>query len=213
MTAPNQGILYQSMFVTIEGGEGAGKSTLINSLKDHLASSHQPVLFTREPGGSRIGPQIRDLVLNGDKLSTNAELFLFLADRAEHVETIIKPYLNNGGTVICDRFIHSTLAYQGYGRGIDLEKLRYLNNIATGGLSPDLTIFLDIKPEISLQRGLKNDRMDLESRSFHDRVYEGFVAEMERDASRWLQIDATLPPEEVATIAINELNKLLVGNN
>ena len=198
------------MFITIEGTEGSGKSTLIKALKSSQNDFIKPVLFTREPGGSPIGGLIRKILLEGEKLSAMAELFLFLADRAEHVQMVIRPHLENHGLVICDRFTDSTLAYQGYARELDVEQLRLLNHHATGGLRPDLTIFMNIKPEESLKRCLKNDRMDKESIEFHQKVYEGFLLESKKDPQRWFNVDATLSEKEISTMVTHKIISMLV---
>ncbi len=195
------------MFITVEGTEGAGKTTLIEGLKKYYSQSSMEVFFTREPGASSIGSTIRKLLLEGEKLSALTELFLFLADRAEHVESIIKPKLESGCLVICDRYTDSTLAYQGYARGLDIEMLRMLNHTATGALRPDLTIFMDISPEFSLKRTLKNDRMDLESMEFHKKVYDGFITELEKEPGRWLRVDANQPPEKILRVVCQEIEK------
>ncbi|MBI1756764.1 MAG: dTMP kinase [Fimbriimonas ginsengisoli] len=183
------------MFVTFEGPEGAGKTTVLKAVARRLEADGQRVVMTREPGEGEIGAKIRDILLSGGDLSPAAELFLFLADRAQHVASVIKPALAAGAFVLCDRYSDSTLVYQGYGRGLDLETLRGLNQLATGGLTPDLTLLLDLDPELGLARLSldKMDRMDRESIEFHRKVRDGFLREAKREPARWRVIDAAVP--------------------
>jgi dTMP kinase len=186
------------MFVTFEGPEGAGKSSVLKLVADRLVEEGVDHILTREPGGSPIGPQIRGILLESQELGHLAELFLFLADRAEHVRGVIEPALERGEVVLCDRFSDSTVVYQGYGRGIDLELLRKLNGVATRGLKPHLTILLDIDPSLGLQRISEKDRLDREPLEFHEKVREGFLDEARLEPDRWMVIDASQPLEKVA---------------
>lgn len=183
------------MFITFEGPEGSGKSTAIETLRSRLPGT---VLVTREPGSGLVGAEIRRILLHGDELADRCELFLFLADRAQHIETIVKPALARGEIVLCDRHADSTVVYQGYGRGLELDRLRELNRFATGGLKPDLTLLFDIEPEFGLARVENKDRLDSESLDFHRKVREGFLAEMDLDPGRWVRVDAARSREEVA---------------
>jgi dTMP kinase len=185
------------MFVTFEGPEGAGKSTLIRALAEALRADGRDVLVTREPGAGPVGTSIRDILLHGERLDPKSELFLFLADRAQHVASIIRPALENGTWVLCDRHADSTVVYQGYGRGLNLDLLRNWNRFATGGLTPDVTFLLDLDPATGLSRIASKDRLDSEPLDFHRRVRDGFVAEANRDAKRWVILDAAGPPEHV----------------
>lgn len=191
-----------TMFVTLEGPEGAGKSTLQQALGERLRKEEIPVLLTREPGGSSLGAILRQALLDGADLDSRAELFMFLADRAEHVAKVIRPALQDAKTVICDRFTDSTLAYQGYGRGLDLDLLRDLNDLATGALAPDLTLLLDIDPTLGLSRLQNKDRLDCEPLAFHRRVREGFLQEARRQPSRWQVIDASADSDSVTAAAV-----------
>ena len=197
------------MFVTFEGIEGAGKSTAIDYLSGYLqARGYDPVL-TREPGGSALGRRLRALLLDvrTGGLASRAELFLFLADRAQHVVEVIRPALEAGQVVLCDRFTDSTLAYQGYGRGLDTEYLRSLNTAATGGLEPDLTLLLDLPVRCGLERAgernrsagmvIAEGRFDSESLDFHERVRRGYRALADEEPERFAIIDASQPPEDV----------------
>jgi dTMP kinase len=140
------------VFITLEGGEGVGKTTQQALLALQLRQAGYPCLCTREPGGTALGRALREILLHGDPLTPLAELFLYAADRAEHVQKCILPALAAGQVVVCDRFTDSTLAYQGYGRGLDLQQVRQLNHLATGGLQPHLTLWLDLPPEVGLAR-------------------------------------------------------------
>lgn len=185
------------MFVTLEGPEGAGKSTVITSLGKRLASLGRTVVLTREPGDGDVGRRIREILLHGEAIAPLTELFLFLADRAQHVASIVGPALAAGNVVVCDRYADSTLVYQGYGRDIDLATLRVLNDMATGGLQPTLTLLLDLPAEVGLSRLVNKDRLDSEPLEFHRRIREGFLTEAAREPERWRVIDATQPVESV----------------
>lgn len=184
-------------FIVFEGGEGTGKTTQINLLIKKFKKNHLPVLLTREPGGTNctIAEKIRKLLKAPEhkEFQPKCELFLFLASRAQHVEQIIKPSLQKGINVICDRFFGSTLAYQHYGRGLfKYEEIKNLNNFATGGLTPDLTILLDINPELGLRRkgNLTHDRLDNENLEFHQKVRAGYL-NIAKKENNWQIIDAT----------------------
>ncbi len=185
------------MFVTLEGPEGAGKSTVIKMLAERIRAQGFTVLVTREPGDGPVGKQIREILLHGEKIASTTELFLFLADRAQHVEAIIRPALQRGEFVLCDRYSDSTLVYQGYGRGLDLDMLRRLNEIATGGLQPDVTLLLDLPPEVGLARQGSKDRLDLEPIEFHQKIRDGFLKEAEAEPGRWVVIDAKQEVDKV----------------
>jgi dTMP kinase len=197
------------MFVSFEGPEGAGKSTLIRSLAGALRKEGLDVVVTREPGSGEVGAAIREILLDGRELDAKAELFLFLADRAQHVATTIRPALLGGAWVLCDRHADSTVVYQGYGRGLDVAQLKAWNRFATGGLAPDVTFLLDIDPAVGLGRLASKDRLDLESIEFHTRIREGFLAEARAAPGRWMVLDASRPPgvvlrEAVALLAIHK---------
>lgn len=186
------------MFVTFEGPEGAGKSTVIALVAERLAEEGHRVLATREPGAGEVGRAVRDILLNGGDLDPATELFLFLADRAEHVSKTVQPALARGEIVLCDRHADSTVVYQGYGRGLDLDELRNLNTVATAGLKPALTLLLDIDTKTGLSRAKGTDRLDRESVEFHERVRQGFLEEAQREPDRWQIVDASRPVEAVA---------------
>ena len=186
------------MFITLEGGEGVGKTTQQALLAERLQREGYACVSTREPGGTALGEALRELLLHGDPLTPLAELFLYAADRAEHVQKCILPALAAGQVVVCDRFTDSTLAYQGYGRGLDLEKIRQLNHLATGGLQPHLTLWLDLPPEVGLARSGLADRLEQERLEFHRRVHQGFQALAAAEPQRIVRIDAEGSPLEVA---------------
>lgn len=210
-----------SFFITLEGPEGAGKSTLIAALSRKLQEAAKEVVITREPGGTELGKKIRNLLLDAKDSAPDSltELLLFAADRAEHVNKVIKPALAAGKVVVCDRFIHSTLAYQGYGRGINLELVKSVNKIAIAGLSPHLVILLDIDIAKGLSRakGRSRDSKDSESWNrfeqqeldFHKKVRAGFL-EMAKDPSNnFLVIDASHSIDAVSELAWQGVETLL----
>jgi dTMP kinase len=191
------------MLITLEGPEGSGKTTQIELLVAWLGEQGYDAVLTREPGGTDIGNQIRDVIHDpaNTAMAATAEILLYSADRAQHVVECITPLLAEGKIVVSDRYYDSTLAYQGYGRGLDLEALRAITAFATGGLKPDLTLYLDIAPEKGLERrqtgGGEWNRLDAEALEFHQRVREGYMELIEREPDRWVVIDAAGPVEEV----------------
>ena len=177
--------MQKGILITFEGIEGSGKSTHMRLAEEFLLQRGYALLCTYEPGGSPLGEGIRRLLLQrGMALSPFAELFLFCADRAQHLEEVILPALQEGKVVLCDRFADSTTAYQGYGRGIDLKVIEEANMWATGGLRPHLTILLDCDPEVGLSRVGERDRLEGEDLSFHRRVKEGYLEIARREPER-----------------------------
>ena len=190
------------MFITLEGPEGSGKSSQLPDLAEFLRGQGWDVLTTREPGGTPIGDQIRQILmrLDNQELHPRTEILLFLASRAQLVEQVIKPALREGKLVLCDRFGDSTLAYQGYGHGLDLDILRTMLDFATDKLKPDLTLLLDVDVETGLQRKRKEDewnRLDAYALAFHQRVREGYHELCRQEPERWRVIDAMQPKEAV----------------
>jgi dTMP kinase len=191
------------MFITLEGPEGSGKTSQIPALKAFICARGYDVVVTREPGGTSVGDQIRDVLMNLKNVSIvpRTEILLFQAARAQHVEEIIRPALAKGKVVICDRFGDSTLAYQGYGHVTDLDQLRYLVNYATGGLTPNLTLLLDISIGEGFQRKVENDsewnRLDAYAKAFHRRVRQGYLTLVQEEPERWEIIDASQSVSEV----------------
>ncbi len=191
------------LFIVFEGGEGSGKSTQAALLWRRLKKAGVNAELTYEPGGTQLGKKIRPALLgNHQRLSPMAELFLFAASRAQLVSEVIRPSLSAGKIVICDRFTDSTVAYQGYGQGIDVKTIDKINRLATLGLKPDLTILLDMSPEIGLRRRPNRslDRFEREELEFHRCVREGYQSLAAKHPRRWLVIDATLPKAQIARI-------------
>lgn len=191
------------MFITLEGPEGSGKTSQLPGLADALRAAGYQLVTTREPGGTSIGDQIRHVLFDLDNKSMNprTEILLFQASRAQLVEEVIRPALAAGKIVLCDRYADSTLAYQGYGHGVELGALREIVNFATGGLKPDLTIFLDVTVDEGLKRRNKGgdwNRLDDYDQAFHRRVYEGYQKLITAEPQRWVIVDAARPPKEVA---------------
>ncbi|PPT08787.1 Thymidylate kinase [Geitlerinema sp. FC II] len=191
-------------FVVFEGIEGCGKTTQLQRTCDWLRSRVRgSVVVTREPGGTELGRQLRTVLLEvreGEPIGDRAELLLYAADRAQHVERSIKPQLASGAIVLCDRYTDSTVAYQGYGRQLNRELIDRLNHIATGGLEPDLTLWLDVEPEIGLDRARKRgeaNRLEREALDFHRRVRQGYAALAQQYPHRIVRIDGTRSPDEV----------------
>ena len=202
------------LFITFEGPEGAGKTTQIKKLAAHLEAVEQNVVLTREPGGTSISEAIRGILLDaGNKLMDDrTELLLYAAARAQHVRQIIMPALGSDRTVISDRFSDSTLAYQGYGRGLDIDLISKLNSIATDGLEPHLTILLDIDVKVGLQRveniRLGFDRLEGEKLEFHEKVRQGFLTLADQNPNRIKVISAEQTPEEIFQKIMIEINKM-----
>lgn len=212
------------MFISFEGIEGSGKSTALTLLAQELERRGYDVLRTREPGGCGLGRALRPILLDARTRSLNmrAELYLFLADRAQHVAEVIRPALEAGQIVLCDRYTDSTLAYQGYGRGLDPEKLRRINEMATGGLVPDLTLLMDLPVGLGLERaGLRNQRQgtvlsegrfDAESMDFHERVRQGYLALAAEEPCRIACIDTEQRPEDVLLQGLSAVEDYLARN-
>jgi len=196
-------------FITFEGPEGSGKSTQIRRLADWLTERGKEVFCTREPGGTPVGEAIRGLLqhdVEGENLGARAELLLFSASRAQLVDRVIAPALEKGVWVLCDRFLDSTLAYQGFGRGMDLEALGQINAFAVQDCRPDLTLLLDLKVEVGFARlksryeanGASKDRFEREEQAFHERVRQGYLQLAEREPDRFSILNAEDSPDVVA---------------
>jgi len=185
-------------FIVFEGGEGSGKSTASAAIAERLRAAGHEVVHTREPGGTRAGELVRGLL--HEQLTPWAELFAFLVARAQLVEEVIRPALSRGSVVVCDRFSPSTFAYQVHARGLDEAAVRSANANATGGLEPDLVVYLDIDPEAGLRRKhgeTEAIRTGLEGLPFHQKVREGYLTQAKAEPGRWLVLDGTLPRDEV----------------
>lgn len=191
------------MFITLEGSEGSGKTSQLQPLVDFLRQLGYDVLSTREPGGTVIGEQIRAVLLNpaNTAMQAHTEILLFQAARAQLVREVILPYLEKGGVVVSDRYADSTLAYQGYGYQLDLEKIKAIVDFATGGLKPDLTFFFDVDIEVGLRRKAKGsdewNRLDDMTLDFYRRVRQGYLKLIEEEPQRWVLIDAQQSPDQV----------------
>ncbi len=215
------------VFITFEGPEGSGKSTQARLLYERLQAEGYPVILTREPGGTRIGELIRRILvdLRHTEMAPTTETLLFSAARAQLVSELIRPYLNTGGIVLCDRYADSTFAYQGYGLGRDLDELYAITAVATGGLMPNLTFYLDLDVEVGLARKRAQreraetpgasaahpewNRLDARDLAYHQRVAAGFAALIRREPERWRRLSALQPIEELAEQIYREVVPLI----
>lgn len=207
------------MFITFEGPEGSGKTTQIPLLAHYLTERQYEVVTTRQPGGTRIGRQIRQVLhdVSNTELTSEAEILLYAADRAQHVGELIRPALAAGKIVLCDRYVDSTMAYQGYGRGLNLDDLGHITRFATGGLKPDLTFFLDIEVDAGLKRrstgAVEMNRMDLQQAAFYERVYAGYQKLIAAEPERWICIAADHPVDQVQSDIRAAINRFLTGQS
>jgi dTMP kinase len=203
-----------SLFLTIEGPDGSGKSTQARLLADALRDAGMHVLATREPGGTPLGEAVREIVLHSHErpATPTTVALLYATSRSELVRTVILPALEKGSTVVADRYTDSTIAYQSFGQGVPLEVTRCLADIATGGLKPDATVYVDISPERGMERlagRTGRNWLDRESLAFHARVREGYLRLMEEDPARWLPVDGDGPPEVVHGAILRALEPIL----
>lgn len=205
--------LKQGLFITFEGGEGAGKTTLIEEIARQLGSEGYGVLKTREPGGTQLGEHIRTLLLqHAEPVSPYAELCLFLASRAQHILEVIGPALEDKKIVLCDRFNDSSIAYQGAARGLGMDKVAEFCEFVSQGLQPHLTLYLDLEPELGLSRAAKarvQDRIEAETAPFHTKIREAYLAIHRANQHRFRLIDATLPTHRVYNEAMKMIHPLL----
>lgn len=200
-------------FIVFEGGDGAGKSTQIEELVLSLRACGHEVLTTREPGGTPLGVALRALVLHGDEVDPRAEALLFAADRAHHVATVVRPALEAGTIVVQDRYLDSSIAYQGQGRDLDPDDVRGLSRWATGDLVPDLTIVLDLDPVVGrARRGERHDRLESEGDEFHRRVRAEYLRLARAEPHRYLVVDATLPRERIAALIAEAVARMAGGS-
>lgn len=203
---------YSGVFIAIEGGDGAGKSTQARLLAGRLREAGHEVVLTYEPGDTRIGPDVRRLVLDvaSEGLDPRAEALLYTADRAEHVAALIRPALERGAVVITDRYIDSSIAYQGVGRDLGVDEIAALSAFATGGLLPDLTVVLDVPEDVRRPRiaGL-GDRLEREESEFHEIVRQAYLDRAAADPGRYLVLDASLPPAQVAELIAEHVEKVM----
>lgn len=187
------------LFITFEGADGCGKTTQLKLLAQYLERHGRKILITREPGGKGLGEKVRDILLNYEgEVSSRCEEFLFLADRAQNIDIIVNPAIKDGKIVLCDRHTDSTIAYQGYGRGLDIDRIKKLNNMATNGITPDLTFVFDIDTETSMKRvGKEKDRMENAGLEFHNRVRQGYLEIAKQEPERVKVLDATKSIEDI----------------
>jgi dTMP kinase len=202
-----------SLFITFEGGEGSGKSLQTRALYRKLNRLDIPAILIHEPGSTVLGEKLTRLLkwARSTSISPTTELMLFNASRAQLLDEVVRPALKTGKIVICDRFTDSTIAYQGYGRGIDIETIKKVNSLATGTLKPDLTMLLDISPEAGFARktGQEPDRFEKEDRAFHRRVRKGYLKLAADEPRRWLVIDAALPKEKIKQMIWQKVSSLI----
>ena len=219
-------MISKGFFITLEGGEGSGKSTLLRQLSEYLTSKGYEVIKTREPGGTPLGETIRGCLLNQDdslKISAQAELLLFLAARAQHIEEVIRPGLESGKIILCDRFNDSTIAYQGAARQLDLKYVQRLCHMICNSVEPQLTLFLDVDPNVGLLRSKRMekdqaasgqlDRIEAEDIEFHRHVQEGFRSLARHEPFRIYSIDANKPQNHVLREAIRAIDELVLLPN
>lgn len=201
------------LFITFEGGDGAGKTTQAELLGSWLVSRGYEVLHTREPGGTTLGAALRNLLLHGESVDPRAEALLYAADRAQHIAEIVRPALQRGAAVVQDRYIDSSLAYQGAGRTLDVAEVQQLSEWATESLKPRFTVLLDVSPELAAARrqaeGTDADRLESESVEFHERVRQGFLQLAAADPHRYIVLDADNSPEDLHEAIVAHIAPLL----
>lgn len=209
----------KGILITLEGNDGSGKSSVIEAIRKTLEEKGYPVVYTREPGGSQIAENIRKVILDVENTGMDAktEALLYAASRREHIEKTIRPALEAGKIVLCDRFIDSSLAYQGYARGLGIDEVYHMNLYATEGLLPDLTILVCVKPEIGIARITQNhrgelDRLESEKMEFHQKVYQGYLAVQKKFPTRIQMIDGEKTKEEVRLDALDIVLRF-IGEN
>lgn len=201
----------RGLFITFEGVDGCGKTTQMKLLSEYLESKGYEVVLTREPGAKGLGEKIREILLHYDgEVSSKAESFLFLADRAQNIEKIVNPSVVAGKMVLCDRHTDSTVAYQGYGRGVDIDELKMLNNLAVGNRKPDITFVFDIDVETSMTRvGKEKDRMESAGIEFFNRVRNGYLEIAKQESARVVVVDSMRQIEVIQTDVRNIVDKLI----
>lgn len=211
--------MNNGFFITVEGPEGAGKTTILNMLTEQLQADDRKVLQTREPGGIEIAEQIRKVILDKENtaMDSRTEALLYAAARRQHLVEKVSPALEEGNIILCDRFIDSSLAYQGHARGLGIEEVYSINSFAIEGMMPRLTLFFDIDPVLGLERinankGREVNRLDLEGIEFHHKVREGYHLLLEKFPERIVKIDAARPVKDVFMEAYQKVNELLNSN-
>ena len=202
-------------FITFEGPEGSGKTSVIVGVEKYLKEEGYDILTTREPGGSKIAEDIRSIILHKDniEMDAHAEALLFAAARSQHFNEKILPAINENKIILCDRFIDSSLAYQGHARELGIDKIYEINQFAIGNILPELTLFIDVPPKVGLERVFSNirkiDRLDLEELEFHEKVYEGYMIIAKKYSNRFKIVDGTQPIEKVVEDAIQIIKNIL----
>ncbi len=206
--------MKRGLFITLEGPDGSGKSTQIEYLKTYFADKNLPCIFTREPGGTAIGEKLRSIILDKEnqEMCDMTETLLYAAARAQHVQERIKPALEAGTIVVCDRFIDSSIAYQGYGRNLG-DVVRIINELAISGCMPDVTFLLELSPEIGKSRICEEnrDRLEQEKLEFHDKVYAGYQEIAKIYSGRFVEIDAGMQKEEIRDEIYTQIDRILRG--
>ncbi|WP_019914515.1 dTMP kinase [Paenibacillus sp. HW567] len=207
----------EGYFITLEGGDGSGKTTVLGRVAAYLQNHSMPYLITREPGGIEIAEKIRSIILDPSHTAMDArtEALLYAASRSQHLAEVVEPALKEGLTVLCDRFVDSSLVYQGFARGLGIEEVRSINRFATGGRMPDLTFYLDVDPEVGLSRIAANqdrevNRLDLESLAFHQKVREGYGLVIKSDPQRIVVLDANRPVHMVEQDIVQTLKERIL---
>ncbi|MNB99727.1 Thymidylate kinase [compost metagenome] len=207
----------EGFFITLEGGDGAGKTTVLGRVAAYLQNHSMPYIITREPGGIEIAEKIRSIILDPAHTAMDArtEALLYAAARSQHLAEVVEPALQQGLTVLCDRFVDSSLVYQGHARGLGIEQVRNINEFATGGRKPDLTFYLDVDPEVGLSRIAANqdrevNRLDLEKLDFHQKVREGYQLVVQSDPERVVVLDANRPIHMVEQDIVRTLKERIL---
>ncbi|AIQ44490.1 thymidylate kinase [Paenibacillus sp. FSL R7-0273] len=207
----------EGFFITLEGGDGAGKTTVLGRVAAYLQNHSMPYIITREPGGIEIAEKIRSIILDPAHTAMDArtEALLYAAARSQHLAEVVEPALQQGLTVLCDRFVDSSLVYQGHARGLGIERVRSINEFATGGRKPDLTFYLDVDPEVGLSRIAANqdrevNRLDLEKLDFHQKVREGYQLVVQSDLERVVVLDANRPIHMVEQDIVRTLQERIL---
>lgn len=206
------GVTTTGLFVSLEGGDGAGKSTQAAMLRDWLEEAGREVVLTREPGGTELGRLLRDAVLHGDHVDPRTEALLYATDRAHHVASLVRPALERGAVVVTDRYLDSSVAYQGSGRDLGADEVEALSMWATQGLLPALTVLLDLDPVVGRSRLTGDlDRLESAGDEFHARTRQAFLDRAAADEGRWLVLDATAPADQLAAAIRGRVSGLLAG--
>lgn len=204
--------MERGLFISFEGPDGSGKSTQIEYLKEYFLEREIACVFTREPGGTHIGEEIREIILDkqNNDMTDLTEAFLYAASRSQHVEQVIQPALEAGKVVVCDRFVDSSIAYQGYARGLG-DLVEEINRYATGNLLPDITFFIDVDPKVGKKRisSGERDRLESEKIRFHRKVYQGYIAMAEKDPDRIVTVDGSGTREEMRDFIMEHLTVVL----